>query len=216
MSQSEPEYVWVPEPTPEPRRPVLVTLQALAVLLAGVLGFPLGLLWQQIASNVPVLIVADGAVYNDSQPEQFMSGDGWFVVLGLAFGVLLTVVTWALFRRLRGPVLLVLLAVAGTVAAVIAWKFGRQLGLDAYLRELHTASAGTELGKPNDLRIETLRWWPPAIEGVLLLPALGSTLTVTLLAAWSRWPSLRAPRSAGTPEAVPVIGQDEAGGPAFS
>ncbi|MCP2327963.1 hypothetical protein HDA40_006470 [Hamadaea flava] len=212
----ESEYAWVPEPAPEPRRPVLVLLQSLAVLLAGVLGFPLGLLWQQLAPNVPVLIVQDGAVYNDPQPEQFMSGDGWFAVLGFSFGVVLAVVTWILFRRLRGPLLIVLLAVAGTVAAVIAWKFGRQLGLDAYLKELHSAPAGTELGKPNDLRVQLLRWWPPAVEGVLLLPALGSTLTVTLLAAWSRWPSLRAPRSTGTPEAAPGIGPEEAGGPAFS
>ncbi|NUR69937.1 MAG: DUF2567 domain-containing protein [Hamadaea sp.] len=212
----ESEYAWVPEPTPEPRRPVLVLLQSLAVLLAGVLGFPLGLLWQSIAPNVPVLIVQDGAIYNDSQPEQFMSGDGWFAVLGFSFGVVLAVITWALFRRLRGPLLLVLLAVAGTVAAVIAWKFGRELGLDAYVKELHSAPVGTELGKPNDLRIQAARWWPPKLEGVLLLPALGSTLTVTLLAAWSRWPSLRAPRSAGTPEAAPVVGPDEAGGPAFS
>jgi hypothetical protein len=210
----ESEYVWVPEPAPEPKRPLLVTLQALAVLLAGVLGFPLGLLWQQVAPNAPVLIVEDGAVYNDPQPEQFISGDGWFAILGFAFGVLLAIVSWMLFRRLRGPLLLVLLAVAGTVAAVIAWKFGRQLGLATYLKELHTAPVGTELGKPNDLRIQQLRWWPPTIEGVLLLPALGSTLAVTLFAAWSRWPSLNRPTS--TPEAVPGYVIEEPGGSAFS
>ncbi|NUT06447.1 MAG: DUF2567 domain-containing protein, partial [Hamadaea sp.] len=99
----ESEYAWVPEPAPEPRRPLLVTLQSLAVLLAGVLGFPLGLLWQQLAPNVPVLIVEDGAVYNDPQPEQFMSGDGWFAVLGVSFGIVLAVVAWVLVRRLRGP-----------------------------------------------------------------------------------------------------------------
>jgi len=194
-----------PEPEPEPARPVLVTLQAAAVVLAGVLGFPLGLLWQHLAPNVPVLIVSDGAVYNDPQPEQFMAGDGWFSVLGLAFGVVLAVLTWLLFRRLRGPQLLALLAVSGTVAAVIAWKYGREVGLDAYLRDLHTSAAGTELGKPNDVRVEEVRWWPPAIQGVLLLPALGSTLTVTLLAAWSRWPSLRRPRDTSTQVEAPAL-----------
>jgi len=194
-----------PVPQREPARPVLVTLQTAAVLLAGVLGFPLGVLWQQLAPNVPVLIVSDGAVYNDAQPEQFMAGDGWFSVLGLAFGVVLAVVTWMLFRRLRGPQLLALLAVSSTVAAVIAWKYGREIGLDAYLRDLHTAATGTELGKPNDVRVETLRWWPPAVEGVLLVPALGSTLTITLLAAWSRWPLLRRPQSTGTQAEAPAL-----------
>jgi hypothetical protein len=194
-----------PEAEKEPARPVLVASQAAAVLLAAVLGFPLGMLWQWLAPDVPVLIVSDGAVYNDPQPEQFIAGDGWFAVLGLAFGLVLAIVTWVLFRRLRGPLLLALLAVSGTVAAVIAWKYGRDLGLDAYLRDLHTAAVGTELSKPNDVRIEELRWWPPAVEGVLLLPALGSTLTVTLFAAWSRWPSLRAPRDTGTPADAPAL-----------
>lgn len=205
-SESVYEATWVqPEPPREPSRPVLVTLQALAVLLAALLGYPLGLLWQWLTPDIPVLIVADGAVYNDSQPEQFVAGDGGFALVGFGFGVLLAVVTWVAFRRLRGPLLAVLLAVSTTAAAIIAWKFGRELGLSAYMEALHSSAPGTEIFRPNDLRVEALRWWPPAIEGVLLVPALGATLTVTLLAAWSRWPSLRAPRSTGTPQELPAV-----------
>ncbi|NUT31767.1 MAG: DUF2567 domain-containing protein [Hamadaea sp.] len=195
-----------PEPPKEPRRPLLVTLQALAVLLAALLGFPLGVLWQGLTPDIPVLIVSDGAVYNDSQPEQFISGDGAFALLGFAFGVVLAVIAWVAFRRLRGPLLIALLAVSTTVAAVIAWKYGRELGLAAYQDALHSSAAGTQIFRPNDLRVEELRWWPPAIAGVLLVPALGATLAVTLLAAWSRWPSLRAPRATGTPEELPLAG----------
>jgi hypothetical protein len=197
------------QPAPAPRRPVLTAVQAIGVLIAAsALGWPLGVLWQAVAPNVPVLVVADGAIYNDSQPEQFMGGDGWFVLLGLAFGILVAFVTWLTCRQLRGPLGLLVLAVGGTVAAVAAWKFGREIGLSDYLAGLHTAPEGTHLSKPNDVRIESFQWWPPKLAGVLLIPALSAVLTMTIMAAWSGFSNLRGgtlPASAVTqpPEAEP-------------
>jgi hypothetical protein len=190
--ESEDAYWYPAEPPPPPRRPGLTAVQAIGVLLAtSVLGLPLGVLWQHLAPNIPVLVVSDGAVYDDSQPEQFMGGDGWFVVLGLLFGILLAVLTWTLCRRLRGPLSLLVLAVGGSVAAILAWKVGREIGVTEYLAGLHSAPEGTHLSKPNDLRIEVLQWWPPKLAGVLLIPALGSTLAITLMAAWSSVATLR-------------------------
>jgi hypothetical protein len=170
----------------------VVAAQAVGVLLGtAALGFALGPVWQAIAPNVPVLVVSDGAIYNDNQPEQFFAGDGWFAVLGLLLGIAVAVVTWVFFRRLRGPLGILVLAVGCTAAAIIAWQVGRRIGLDAYTSGLHAAPEGTHLSKPNDLRIDAARWWPPKLAGVLLAPALGATLTMTVAAAWSRWPSLR-------------------------
>lgn len=176
----------------EPRRPALTAAQAIGVLVAvGALGWPLGLLWQALAPNIPVLVVADGAVYNDMQPEQFMSGDAWFVLLGLAFGILVAVVTWFTGKQLRGPLGLAVLAVGCTVAGVVAWKVGREIGVSEYLAGLHSAPEGTHLSKPNDLRIESFQWWPPRLAGVLLVPALGAVLSMTIMAAWSSFANLR-------------------------
>jgi hypothetical protein len=187
------DVYWYPvEPPPPPRRPGLTAVQAIGVLLAtSVLGLPLGVLWQHLAPNIPVLVVSDGAIYDDSQPEQFMGGDGWFVVLGLLFGIVMAVLTWTLCKQLRGPLSLLVLAVGGTVAAILAWKVGREIGVTEYLAGLHSAPEGTHLSKPNDLRIEVSQWWPPKLAGVLLVPALGSTLAITLMAAWSSVANLR-------------------------
>jgi hypothetical protein len=193
---------WYPAEPPKPRRrPGLTAAQAIGVFVAvSVLGWPLGVLWQAVAPNVPVLVVSDGAVYNDPQPEQFMGGDGWFAVLGLAFGIVLAVVTWITCKQLRGPIGLLVLAVAGTVAAIVAWRVGRQIGVSDYLSGLHSAPEGTHLSKPNDLRIQELRLWPPRLGGVLLIPALGATLTMTIMAAWSSFASLRNDPAAHAPE----------------
>ncbi|WP_051367669.1 DUF2567 domain-containing protein [Hamadaea tsunoensis] len=189
------EQPWVypvPAEPAEPRRPLLVAAQAAAVLVVtAVFGFALGPLWQALAPNVPVLVVSDGAIYNDNQPEQFFAGDGWFLVLGLAFGIVAAVLTWVLFRRLRGPLGILVLLVGTTIGAVIAWRVGRVIGLDAYTSGLHSAAEGTHLSKPNDLRVAEATWWLPWLSGVLWVPAFGATLAMTVMAAWSRWPSLR-------------------------
>jgi len=180
------------EPPKPPRRPGLTAVQALGVLIAvSALGWPLGVLWQAVAPNIPVLVVADGAIYDDTQPEQFMGGDGWFVVLGLLFGVAVAAVTWMACKHLRGPLGLLVLAVGASVAGVLAWKVGRDIGLTEYLDGLHSAPEGTHLSKPNDLRIESFQWWPPKLAGVLLIPAFGSALAMTIMAAWSSLADLR-------------------------
>ena len=176
-------WTYLDEPAP-PRRTGLVIGLSLAVFLAiGLLGVPLGWLWQHVAPDVPVRIVSDdgklSGIVSDAQPEQFAAGDGWFVVLGLGFGVVAAIAVWALVRRLRGPVGLFVVALACVAAAMIAWRFGRDLGLAHYRDQLATAAAGTELAKPSALRITAADWWPARWsdfrwQGVLLMPALAS------------------------------------------
>ncbi|MGC4852978.1 DUF2567 domain-containing protein [Micromonospora sp. DT4] len=179
----------------EPRRPLRTVSTVLGVALAlAVLGAPLGLLWAALAPDTPVLKVAEGAIYAEPQPEQPIAADGWFSLLGLAFGVLAALVLWFVLRRQRGPVGL-LGAVLGTLAAApVAWQVGRRVGLATFDRLLDTAPAGQAFTKPADLRAGGVDWLLhvlPVPHGNLLLPAFGAAVTYTLLAGWSRWPSLR-------------------------
>ncbi|MET8834640.1 DUF2567 domain-containing protein [Micromonospora sp. NPDC004540] len=164
-----------------------------AALLLTVLGAPLGLLWALVAPGTPVQMTAEGAVYATPQPEQPIAADGWFSLLGLGFGVLAAITLWVVLRRRRGPVGLVAGALGGLGAAVVAWQVGRRIGLGAYQRLLDTAPPGTDFTKPADLRAGGVDWYGPlpVPHGNLLLAAFGAAVTYTLLAGWSRWPSLR-------------------------
>ncbi|QOC95258.1 DUF2567 domain-containing protein [Micromonospora craniellae] len=166
----------------------------------GLLGAPLGLLWAVLAPATPVVKSGPGtAVYGQAQPEQPIAADGWFSLLGLGFGVLAALVVWMVLRRYRGPVGLIVVVTGGLAAALVAWQVGRRIGLGDYERLLDGAPDGTRLTKPPDLRaggIDLVLGVLPVPHGNLLLPAFGAAAAYTLLAGWSRWPSLR-------PEPVP-------------
>lgn len=189
-----PGLVAGPAPTDRPTdrlRAVGITLGV--ALLVSVLGAPLGLLWAAVAPGTPVQKTAEGAIYATPQPEQPVAADGWFSLFGLGFGVLVAIALWVLLRRRRGPVGLLAGALGGIGAAVAAWQVGRRIGLGTYHRLLATAPDGTAFTKPADLRAGGIDWYAllPVPHGNLLLPAFGAAVTYTLLAGWSRWPSLR-------------------------
>nr|WP_233512390.1 DUF2567 domain-containing protein [Micromonospora deserti] len=169
-------------------------LAAGAGLALTMLGAPLGLLWAELAPNTPVVKAPGGAIYGQPQPEQPIAADGWFSLLGLTFGVLAAVALWFLLRRLRGPVGLLAAVLGAFGAALVAWQVGRRVGLSAYQRLLASAPDGRAFEKPADLRAGGIEWALgvlPVPHGNLLLPAFGAAVTYTLLAGWSRWPSLR-------------------------
>jgi hypothetical protein len=172
----------------------LLVAGAIALTVAAA-GGPFGLLWATVAPDVPVNITDGGPVLGDPAPEQFVAADGWFTLLGLAFGVLAAVAAWVLARRTRGPAGLLAVALGAAVAGVIAWQIGRHVGLDEYRRLLDHAAAGQTVGKPGDLRGTEGRWWPPVLRGDVLVPAFAATAAYTVLAGWSRYPSLRRPRA---------------------
>ncbi|WP_348650276.1 DUF2567 domain-containing protein [Verrucosispora sp. WMMD573] len=172
----------------------VVAVGAATVLVLGLLGAPLGWLWAAVAPATPVVKSGDGAVYGQAQPEQPIAADGWFSLLGLAFGVLTALAVWFLLRRHRGPVGLVVAAAGGLAAGLVAWQVGRRVGLASYQRLLDSAPDGTRFSKPADLRaggIELFLGVLPVPYGNLLLPAFAAAVTYTLFAGWSRWPSLR-------------------------
>ncbi|MEV4809993.1 DUF2567 domain-containing protein [Micromonospora avicenniae] len=164
-----------------------------AALALAVLGAPLGLLWAAVAPGTPVIKATLGAVYAEPQPEQPIAADGWFSLLGLGFGVLAALALWFVLRRRRGPVGLASAVLGAFAAAVVAWQVGRRIGLAEFDRLLATAPEGQAFSKPADLRAGGIDWLfgvLPVPHGNLLLPAFGAAVTYTLLAGWSRWPSL--------------------------
>ncbi|WP_328418866.1 DUF2567 domain-containing protein [Micromonospora sp. NBC_00389] len=178
---------------PPRRMRVAATVLGTALALA-VLGAPLGLLWAALAPDTPVLKTAEGAIYAEPQPEQPIAADGWFSVLGLAFGVLAALVLWFVLRRWRGPVGLLAAVLGALAAAPVAWQVGRGVGRATFDRLLDTAPPGQAFSKPADLRAGGVDWLLgvlPVPHGNLLLPAFGAAIMYTLLAGWSRWPSLR-------------------------
>jgi hypothetical protein len=161
-------------------------------IVAAALGPLYGWLWSVLAPKLPVVKLDDGQPgFADPAPEQWVSDEGWFVVLGIGIGIVAGLAAWWLVRRRRGPVVLVALAVGAVVGGILAWWVGHRIGLSGYEHALAQAAPGTRLYHPPALRIKALDWWPPKVEGVLLVEAVAAVATYTLLAGWSRYMSLR-------------------------
>lgn len=190
---------------------------AVAIVLAA-LGAPLGWLWAALAPDVPVVVADGGVVPTQAEPEGFFAGDGWFVLLGLGFGVLVALALWIGLRRYRGPVILVALTVGTVGAAVIAWWIGHRIGWSGYRNQVLHSAPGTHLERPPELRAKELGWWfgfIPRVQGDLLIPAVTAAIAYTMLSAWSRQPSLR-PGNEGAGAPAGESGQLELGGTASS
>lgn len=186
------------EPPPEPAtperariRPTVLTMLAVAAAVA-LLGVPFGLVWAVVAPDVPVVVTETEVFYAVPQPEQPIAADGWFAILGLPVGVLAAFGVWLGARRFRGMATLAALIAGAVGTGLLGWVVGRQIGLADYRSTLAAAAPGTRLDRPADLEVVVLDWWPPQVLGVLLVPALAAAAGYTLLAAWSRFPDLRA------------------------
>lgn len=202
------------EPDGSPNRDAVIALAG--VVLITLLGAPLGLLWSALSPTVPFVKADEGAYTADPQPEGFIAADGWFSLLGLGFGILAAVGVWLVLRRQRGPLGLLVGMVGCFGAALVAWKLGRQIGLADFEHLLATAPPGTHLDKPADLRaggIERWRGLLPVPKGDLLLPGFGAVVTYTLLAGWSRWPSLRPEPEPVLPPGFPPVSWDSTAPP---
>lgn len=175
-----------------PIREVGAGLAALGIAVA--VGIPVGALWSVLAPRVEVVMTRNGPDLTDYQTEAFMGADGVFAVLGFAAGVVLAVCVWVWLRRRRGPAVLAGLTVGSLVGAWIAWRLGRQVGLEAYRQLLDGAEVGWRFYRPPGLRSVVLDLGAGHLQiGVLGAQALTVAIVYTLLAGWSRWPSLRRP-----------------------
>jgi len=172
----------------------------LTVLVVAVVGAPLGLLWAKVAPGVPIVKTEDGAVFAHPSPEEFIAADGIFTIIMFGLGVAASLVSWFGFRRYRGPLTMLALAVGSVGASVLAWQVGRRIDLGAYRDSVAAARPGDLLTRPPDLRaggFTRLFDVVPFVRGDLLIATFGAVIVYTLLAGWSRTASLR-------PEPPPV------------
>jgi hypothetical protein len=172
------------EGPPRPWRRSLAAGAGAAVAII-VLGVLLGLLWAWLAPAVPVVNAGDaGVLVTDPAPEQYIAADGWFTLLGLGFGLVVTVGSWLVLRRDRGPFLL-FGVVGGTFVAGrwVAPLAGEHLGRDAYQHWRETAAQGATYLAPPELQS----------LGPKLVPAFIAAIVLTLLAGWSNDPDLDHP-----------------------
>ncbi|MGH3844572.1 MAG: DUF2567 domain-containing protein [Pseudonocardiaceae bacterium] len=139
MSEVRVEVQPAPEPAPLRRAavdpadlgPALSVLGAVALL-----GIPLGALWAWLAPPEFVArsdraLTPGGVLPFASQSEHRFDDMATFVLLGIAAGVLTGAALW-LYRRRRGPVLLIAAAVGSVIAAWLAMDTGLWLVAAGY------------------------------------------------------------------------------------
>ncbi|MGI8697098.1 MAG: DUF2567 domain-containing protein [Mycobacteriales bacterium] len=102
---------------------------AVVVLGCLILGLPAGAIWAALAPRLIYQVTKAGTAYElNVESERLFAGDGWFIVAGMAAGLLTGLLSWWLPRRSRGPVLLVIVAVGSLAGSLVAWRFGAFLG----------------------------------------------------------------------------------------
>ena len=202
-----------------PRDGSLVTdllVAALVGVVVAALGVPLGWLWAALAPRIPIVRVEGGFTYAQSEPEQVVAADGWFMLLGAAAGIVLAVAVWLLLRRWRGPVMAIGLVLGSLGSAWLAWWAGRHVGLAEFERARGTVAVGTRLLAPLGLRTTDFlaaHPWDPRLTGVMAVQALAAAFVYTCCAGWSRYASLRGPDPVPTYPAYPYPPADGQFGP---
>lgn len=185
MSAGQAEVQQVPESVPA--RPGAVVradlLPALGVLCAVVvLGLPLGALWSWLAppefvARSAMAPTPGGVLPFVGQSEHRFDDMATFVLFGLAAGVLTGAALW-LFRRWRGPLVLVAAVLGSLVAAWLAMRVGLWLAAAHYPNR-----AGTGAPFPQ----------APALESawVIVTQPFGVAVTYCLATAWNGADDLR-------------------------
>lgn len=106
-----------------PERSVLIA----GLLVGGLSGVALGVVWWRLAPRASVVIRPEGVRPQGFQPEEYLAADVSFAALALVAGVILTVALATMRRQhLRGVLLASLLASA--VGTVAMWQVGTRLG----------------------------------------------------------------------------------------
>jgi hypothetical protein len=180
---------------PPPRRLRSSIMAALAVgVVVAVLGAGVGWLWSEVAPRVAVIKADQGFYYADSEPEQAVAADGWFLILGAIVGIIVAALAWYLLRRYRGPAILVGLTIGSLAAAVLAWWVGTKIGTAQFDQVRNTVAVGTRVNAPLGLRITGLKMdnlWTSLPTGVVAVQALIAAAVYTLFSGFSGYSDLR-------------------------
>lgn len=113
-------------PPPSEIRTDVLRAAVLAAVLA-VVGALTGLLWAAWSPPGPFAVILRPGVFEPDETESFVAGDGRFLVLGAAIGLVAALVVW--FRRpLRGVAAALGLAVGSFAGSLLMWFVGYLTG----------------------------------------------------------------------------------------
>ncbi len=198
---------FAPDPAPAPARSrgvwreVLIALAVAATLAA--LGLPLGLLWRAVTPRVEFVMTDAGATTVQAEPEGFVAGDGWYVLITFAVGVVAAIVVWALLRRRRGPLVLLGLVLGCAAGGMLTAWIGHQIGYAHYRSLALHAPVGAHFFRPPSVRSGYVGLWfgfLPRVQGAVLVEAIAAATAYLVLAAFHVEPDLR---RAGGPGPTP-------------
>jgi hypothetical protein len=194
-------YVWPhevePPKVPDPAGLSQTAVAAAVTVVIAVLGFAAGWLWYHVAPRIEIAKVDGGFVYVNAEPEQGIAADGWFLIIGVALGLVLGVAVWLLLPRFRGVGMLIALALGSVLGAWAAWWLGYRLAHADFTAAAAHAVVGTHLSAPLELGISNMdphRMWFPGFTGVMVGQAMAAALIYTALAGFSAYDTLRPAR----------------------
>jgi hypothetical protein len=152
-----------------------------AALFAGtliVLGALLGLLWSVWSPAGPAATVFPGGKFEPDETEAFIAGDGRYLVIVAATGVLAGGLAW-LGARNRGPAILLALGLGGLAGASLTELVGHLTGGGSFTGKSYRFSDGSvhEVTLRMPLSLHT--------QGLLLVEAAVAALVYGLFVAFA-------------------------------
>jgi hypothetical protein len=141
------------------------------VIMGGIAGAALGVVWWQLAPRVPVAVNGSDARPDGFQPEGFFAADVAFMVLALVAGLIVTI---GLARMRREDLLGVLVAalLSGAIGTFVMWIVGTRLGSVDIEGLMGTTEAEIVVDGPLTV----------SLPAAFLVWPLVAAITVTLLA----------------------------------
>nr|NLI49189.1 hypothetical protein [Propionibacterium sp.] len=143
--------------------------------LAVVVGALASLLWARLV-RLPAYVVDANyfATISERGHTEVIASDAWFVVIGLAAGLVLGGVAWSWFRNLGWPVALISTG-AGLLAGLVCWGVGQLLGPGPFDVRLAQAQPGDSVVIAFALHAPAAlaAWGLAAVTPSMLLAALG-------------------------------------------
>lgn len=162
-------------PAPEHTSARVLPWIALLVGLAIVVGALGGVFWAAVVRLPAYLVGPDGSgSMTERGLTEIVSGDAWFVIVGVLIGVGLGLVAWKWFRPLGWPTPLLAIG-AGLVAGLVCWQVGQLVGPGDFNDRLAAASPGDLVRMSLELHSwSALAVWAfAAVTPVLLISSLG-------------------------------------------
>jgi hypothetical protein len=143
--------------------------------LAVVVGALSALLWARVVRLPAYVVDADHfASISERGHAEVIAADAWFVVIGLAAGLLLGALAWSWFRNLGWPVALIATG-AGLLAGLVCWGVGQLLGPGPFDVRLAQAQPGDSVVIAFALHAPAAlaAWGLAAVAPSMFLAALG-------------------------------------------